>query len=377
MPGPNRERWLTLGTVIAIATLPLSGAWIDGRHLAELWAFPPPLRLPTHYPAWSWIAFALVSGLLTAITISWGVSAAPCVPRADYAKETLTPPRRHPFPWWGWAAVAWVGSWWFLAWTRLPWFAPLQRFTFFPLWIGFIATVCALTWARTGRPSLLARPSRALPLFAISAAFWWVFEWLNRFVHNWHYLGVEGFGAIGYAVHASVCFSTVLPAVFAVREWLGSFHGFVLRTARGPAWRWLNARGTGVGFVVAGVVGLVLTGIRPQEFYAAVWLAPLLLTCGLGLVRGRSGFWSELACGDWRSVAAWALAALICGFWWEMWNVFSAAKWIYTVPYVERWRLFEMPALGYAGYLAFGIECRLVVAQLGAFRSGETQPGDG
>lgn len=366
---------MPLGTVIAIAVLPLWGVWLDGRQLAELWAFPPPLRVPTNYPAWSWIAFALVSSLLVAIAISWGGAAARGLARAAFANGTRPLRRRYSFPWWGWAAVTWVGVWWFVAWTRLPWFAPVQRFTFFPLWTGFIATACALTWARTGHRSVLMRPRRALPLFAISAAFWWVFEWLNRFVHNWHYLGVEDFGAIAYAVHASVCFSTVLPAVFAVRECLDSFHGFGTVAAHGPAWRWLNARATGIGFVVIGVVGLGLTGIRPQEFYAAVWLAPLLLACGEGLIRRERGFWTELACGDWRSVAAWAIAALVCGFWWEMWNVFSAAKWIYTVPYVERWHLFEMPALGYAGYLGFGLECRLVVERLGAFRSAETRPG--
>jgi len=44
-----------------------------------------------------------------------------------------------------------------------------------------------------------------------------------------------------------------------------------------------------------------------------------------------------------------------------MWNWPSAAKWIYTVPYVDRWHVFEMPLLGYAGYLGFGLECAVVV----------------
>jgi hypothetical protein len=57
-----------------------------------------------------------------------------------------------------------------------------------------------------------------------------------------------------------------------------------------------------------------------------------------------------------------------------MWNSQSAAKWIYTVPYVDRWHLFEMPLLGYAGYLAFGLECRLVVDQVLA-REERSTPG--
>jgi hypothetical protein len=55
-------------------------------------------------------------------------------------------------------------------------------------------------------------------------------------------------------------------------------------------------------------------------------------------------------------------AALVCGFFWEMWNYGSLARWEYSIPYVDRFRLFEMPALGYAGYLPFGIECAAIAA---------------
>ena len=40
-----------------------------------------------------------------------------------------------------------------------------------------------------------------------------------------------------------------------------------------------------------------------------------------------------------------------------MWNFRSFAHWEYTVPYVQRFHLFEMPLMGYAGYLPFGLEC--------------------
>lgn len=58
-----------------------------------------------------------------------------------------------------------------------------------------------------------------------------------------------------------------------------------------------------------------------------------------------------------------ALAALICGVFWELWNFCSLAHWEYTVPFVQRFELFHMPLLGYAGYLPFGLEC-LAVADL-------------
>jgi len=42
-----------------------------------------------------------------------------------------------------------------------------------------------------------------------------------------------------------------------------------------------------------------------------------------------------------------------------MWNFYSLARWTYSVPLVHRFQIFEMPLLGYAGYLPFGLECVL------------------
>ncbi|WP_300673693.1 hypothetical protein [Desulfoluna sp.] len=39
---------------------------------------------------------------------------------------------------------------------------------------------------------------------------------------------------------------------------------------------------------------------------------------------------------------------------------FSLARWESAIPYVGRFRLFEMPILGFGGYLPFGLECAVV-----------------
>jgi len=57
------------------------------------------------------------------------------------------------------------------------------------------------------------------------------------------------------------------------------------------------------------------------------------------------------------------MAALICGLFWELWNWKSLAHWEYAIPFVHRFQLFEMPLLGYAGYIPFGLEC-VAVADL-------------
>jgi hypothetical protein len=47
-----------------------------------------------------------------------------------------------------------------------------------------------------------------------------------------------------------------------------------------------------------------------------------------------------------------------------MWNYYSYAKWIYTIPYVQRFEIFEMPLLGYAGYLPFGLACAVIAGMI-------------
>jgi hypothetical protein len=51
------------------------------------------------------------------------------------------------------------------------------------------------------------------------------------------------------------------------------------------------------------------------------------------------------------------LGGLLSGVLWEFWNYWSRAKWIYTVPIMQHWKLFEMPLPGYLGFPPFAVEC--------------------
>jgi hypothetical protein len=95
-----------------------------------------------------------------------------------------------------------------------------------------------------------------------------------------------------------------------------------------------------------------------------VWISPALVIICLQALAHRPTVLAPLADGDWRGLVSYASAALVCGFFWEMWNYGSLARWEYSVPYVGRFHIFEMPLLGYAGYLPFGIECAAIAALL-------------
>jgi hypothetical protein len=101
-------------------------------------------------------------------------------------------------------------------------------------------------------------------------------------------------------------------------------------------------------------------GIWPDYLFSLLWLSPLLIIVAVQSLMGERHILSGISNGDWRLVISSASAALFCGLFWEMWNYYSLAKWEYSVPYVDRFHIFEMPLLGYAGYLPFGLECAMI-----------------
>ena len=101
-------------------------------------------------------------------------------------------------------------------------------------------------------------------------------------------------------------------------------------------------------------------GVYTQYTYPLLWLGPLLIYGGLRVVLGETSSLSAWKRGDWRWVVFWGFAGLICGFFWELWNFRSLLKWEYQVSFFNGRHVFEMPLLGYIGYLPFGIFCGLI-----------------
>jgi hypothetical protein len=261
------------------------------------------------------------------------------------------------FPWWGWPGLALIAAGWILAWTEGLVPPGWRRHVFTPLWLGYVLTVNALVFRGTGRSPLTHRTGWFLALFPVSALFWWLFEHLNQFVNNWYYSGVHATSDWDYFLQATLPFSTVLPAVASTLAWLRQcprIEALALppvKASLGLAWLAL----------ATGIAALAATGVSPELFYAALWIGPPLVFCGLQqLVLGET-LLSPLARGDWRPLLQPALAALVCGFFWEMWNYGSLAQWHYSIPYAQKFQLFEMPLLGYMGYLPFGVMCALAL----------------
>jgi hypothetical protein len=356
--------------VIAIGVLlmlPLLGLNLFAHVPASFFECPPHTKYVVHVQ-FSWFVFLFLAFgplvLLFFITKSFFTRISFRWPKAT---------RR--LSWYGRCGLVLIAIGWLLAWTRSPYFSAIQLHTFLPLWIGYILLMNGLSEVYGGMAPLRRYGGRYLLLFPLSACFWWVFEYLNRFVQNWNYQNVEVFSAAEYSVLASLSFSTVLPAMLATADWIG---GFII--IEGPATQGLTeTRAQGRlrwSCLTAAVLSLLLLGVYPNFLFPMVWLAPLLLLYSVMSFFAVTGFFTKAESGDWADLVSWALAALFCGFFWELWNYYSLAKWVYQIPFVSVLHLFEMPLLGYYGYLPFGIFCGAVLWLLGFYPASGNRASD-
>jgi len=336
---------------------PLLGVSLAGYPVLRFLEFPPKTRYVQHAP-FSWFAFAAYSLSILAVVIPLIISGLRSHPNQSTAASS-----RKTFPWWGWLGLLSGLISWILAWTRLPWFAEFQPHTFSPLWFSFILVINAICYRQTGSCLMTDRPGYFLLLFPTSAAFWWFFEYSNRFVQNWYYMGPD-FSPQEYFWYATLPFSTVLPAVLSTRQWFFSFRCLRQRYGNFVSFTLPYPRPLASGILLISAMGLAAIGVWPNYLFPLLWVSPLLIIVSLQILMKEQNIIDQMCAGHWGFAVSSALAALFCGGFWEMWNYFSLAKWEYSIPFVHRFLIFEMPLLGYAGYLPFGLECTVVGGML-------------
>ena len=241
-----------------------------------------------------------------------------------------------------------TATFWFIAWSRFPFFT---EHSFFPLWVGYVLTLNGISEFFYG-DSLLRRMRLSFVwLFVISIPMWWGFEYLNSIVHNWQYILPHPISNLEYIIRASISFSTVVPAVLSTAFLFSRFFSRWDLISKQVTIRPIHL----AVLVVAGLSFFLLVKLFPTEAFPLVWIAPLLLLEPVLYFLGSSSLLRLLQKGEWLLPASFAAGTLFTGFWWEFWNFYSIPKWIYVIPYVDFWRIFEMPILGYGGYPFFGL----------------------
>ncbi len=344
---------LFLIVALLLAT-PLTGVLIEGDPVASFLEFPPKTKLVSH-EGFSILFFVLIAGLAAVILI-------PFIARIIKSQKGFKASSKpvYKFPAWGWAGIVILIVGWVFAWTRFQFLEQLQIYSFTLPWIGYIISVNAFTYWRVGKSLITHSPKYLLLLFVFSAFFWWYYEYLNQFTHNWFYTDLGFLSDLDYFLYATLPFATVLPAVISTWLLLQTFPRLSLglnnyakaSVIRKKKFWWL--------VLLLNLAGLSLVYILPQYLFPLLWLSPMLIIASVISISGGKTIFHAIENGRWKHLFLLAVAGLICGFFWELWNYYSYAKWEYSLPFAHRYLIFEMPVLGYLGYLPFGIQCGFI-----------------
>jgi len=266
-------------------------------------------------------------------------------------------------------------------------------------WTGFILFADSIVYRARGGSWMRSSPREFALLAILSIPLWMVFEGYNLIIRNWYYTGLPEnwfLRMFGYAWS----FATIWPAIFEGADLISVWAGWRTFAPEGhaaghpstpsasgtpadhpnapaalgtpadhPAPRSSRARSMSIAVGAALLIVPFLVSRDVARYLAApVWLGFIFL---LDPINGRLG--GDTLVADRHRTAALLGSGLLCGVLWEVWNFWAGAKWHYTVPIMEDWRIFEMPLPGYLGFPPFALECftmyvfvRLMFQRLGS-----------
>ncbi|HUV37799.1 MAG TPA: hypothetical protein VMX58_12755 [Patescibacteria group bacterium] len=231
------------------------------------------------------------------------------------------------------------------------------RTYFTPLvWTGYILLIDAVIAARRGASPITARRIEFLLSLPLSIVCWYVFEGVNLLLRNWEYVDLPANTAarwVGYAWS----YATILPGIFVTAELIDTFIGDRFRDRRPIDF----SPGVETVFFFAGFALFVVPLIFPSPYLCPLpWISVLLWLEGLNDRLRIGSFSAMFRRGDYGLFTSLIIAGGICGLLWEFWNFWAGTKWHYHVPYLPNVKLFEMPVLGFLGFLPFALECFLM-----------------
>lgn len=259
--------------------------------------------------------------------------------------------RRRAFPSYGWFGFAALVCAEVLMFRRID---PVATY-FTPIaWSAYILIADAAVLAISGRSRLHDAPLVLGHIALLSIPLWLIFEAYNLRLQNWTYVGVPRQWAaalLGYGWS----FATIFPAIFETSDLIQA----ILPPLPGKPWR--VARSAEIVLMIVGAACLIVPVASPPAIgaylFGLVWIGFVLLLDPLNHWLSLPSFIGDLSEGFRRRAYGFFLAGWVCGWLWEFWNYWAGAKWHYTFPLMQHAKIFEMPAIGFFGFLPFALEC--------------------
>ncbi len=355
--------WILLG-IFSIILIPLLGAYIHHEGLFPEDYFKFPLTEAPVKPGFAlWYFLAVLASVL--FTASLYLFPRIYGFKKVHAQAAL--PSTKYLPWWLWVGCGIALPLMILAWGKFNEPAWLIPYVYVPLFWAFALIIDGVVYCRRDGHSFLHDYSAIFFAAAFCSGFNWAFfDYLNFFLGgNWYYPEADTISLTAFVIYAFMGSMTLAPMVFIAYHLLQSF----------PKLRTLYTDGPKINFSLRAKYisllifcgGMFVVPFYPNELYPFLWVCPTFI---MASVLGICGIWTPLTPirnGNWGPLALIALAGFVQGFLWEGMNYFSAyhhpfatnipGYWIYSIPYVSLGHIFEMPALGFFGYMPYGLFC--------------------
>lgn len=236
-------------------------------------------------------------------------------------------------------------------------FIKLQPFAdwYYPIvWIGYILVIDALVFKLKKESLISNRFKTLIGMALISVLLRWILKPLTNAVNNWSYVG----GASIQSSTSSFLFTflssaIILPALFETIELFRSIHLFdktKLHKKHNISKKTLHI------LIGIGVICFILPFIIPKFAFPLIWLSFFFILDPINYLHKQPSVIGHLKDRKLAIPLAILLAGITIGFLWEFWNFWAIHKWVYSIPFFNFLKIFEMPILGYLGYFPFALE---------------------
>ena len=366
----TRKMIYLLLSMAAMLFLPWLGGYFyyHGKFPGDFFAYPP--LQPMNKSGFDLLIFSAVAFVCAAMTAVYVFPKWFGFKQVEVSAQPKTENVKLPY-WFWFGLLCWGGALTFLA-THAKNPAWFIHWSDVPLFWGFVLMLDGWVYKRTGGNSLVAKiPQELIGIGVASMTGWMIFEFLNFFVDdNWYYPWGNILDREEFLLYAFIVSSGLLPLAF---EWYLVFISFPKFAKRFSYGKKIVLGETVKNIIlILAFASMFASGLFPDTLFFTLWVSPPII---LTIVLNKIGVWTPLdpiGQGNWSPTLLSALTYFVTGFCLEGQNYLSAihegqkalftmdpAYWQYSLPYVNVLHVFEMPFLGFYGYLPFGIYCWL------------------
>jgi hypothetical protein len=232
------------------------------------------------------------------------------------------------------------------------WYIPI-------VWYGFILFVDSLVYKVKKKSLISSYPKEFLLILVLSIPFWSIFEIYNIFTASWYYVNYVWY------VHL-VDFTTIMPAImetfslFTVLELGKRFDKNIKISDSAKSHKKnvdIHSPNAMKFLIIIGALAVIIPFVAPIVGFPFLWFGIFLFLDPINYLTGRPSLIRLFFSGRRSTIIRLFMAGITMGFFWEFWNYQAYPKWFYSIPYLMHGiRLFEMPLIGYLGYLGFALE---------------------